>query len=698
MAIPAPVIIKYLRGMSLRFIKELEAGNFNEVEKILVDTPHVLSASRSLMAYGRARKMLSDPETYPGVIEYLTTLGLNPAFAGEFVENDQFISFCTSALNLSEANAVYSVPPIFKVMEAMVSCSPQLKKVVSQLLPTLGSLIVQASKDYIKAGYAFFIAQVLKQGVQFSTEVLQELVAIVGKELRTCADYPTQILLTEILLRIRNRIPGAGATVFSPTIQTHFNTLTKMNFLRTINTLICAMNDEFGAPGSDDVFKVRYLLYSGGTISYDNTNLSISLGEGILFCGRMSLCTMLPNIGLVRLPYDILNKMQLSYRKCLLIIAVSMSSLSLNSPFHVKLREAQQSDMEQNVTLRFSVPDQSDIYAFRDEVGCLISNTRFLAASTASASSCTADERSVDECTGGLSFCSVEAMSQMSQSALLDEDNIQRCARPAERRSSIFLLFIDKGPKNPKVACLTPKTPRMDLPERSFYAKTPQIHANSLDSEDLTQKKMITNLNDISISSIDPAIKEVKSNAIYLPENEHQEAQSAEKDGHPFSTSTGSIRSKPHVHDILPPELKTAAFPPTPCAHDKSATPRKNLNAIKVRHAAELVEFKKKHALKLTSLKQQLLQDKDTILAIANDFATEIQLGVEIFTDTEHDIKAAISAYHDESSSLLERHKRELLLASAVGSYSSGHQSSREAKRAQLQLIRQQRLNKAQHC
>ena len=117
-----------------------------------------------------------------------------------------------------------------------------------------------------------------------------------------------------------------------------------------------------------------------------------------------------------------------------------------------------------------------------------------------------------------------------------------------------------------------------------------------------------------------------------------------------------------------------------------------------MRHAAELVEFKKKHALKLTSLKQQLLQDKDTILAIANDFATEIQLGVEIFTDTEHDIKAAISAYHDESSSLLERHKRELLLASAVGSYSSGHQSSREAKRAQLQLLRQQRLNKAQHC
>lgn len=93
------------------------------------------------------------------------------------------------------------------------------------------------------------------------------------------------------------------------------------------------MNDEFGTIGSGDVFKVRYLLYSGGTISYDNTNLSISLGEGIIFCGRMSLCTMLPNIGLIRLPYDILSKMQLSYRKCLLIIGISMSSLSINSPF-----------------------------------------------------------------------------------------------------------------------------------------------------------------------------------------------------------------------------------------------------------------------------------------------------------------------------------------------------------------------------
>lgn len=671
--------------MSLRFIKELEAGNFNEVEKILVDTPHVLSASRSLMAYGRARKMLSDPETYPGVTEYLTTLGLNPAFAGEFLDNDQFISFCSSALNLSEANAVYSVPPIFKVMEAMVSCSSQLKKVVSQLLPTLGSFIAQASKDYIKAGYSFLIAQILKHGVQFSTESLKDVINIIKEELRSCADYPTQILLVEILLRIRNRVPTVGTIAFSPTIQAHFNSLTKMNFLRTINTLICSMNDEFGVTCSNDVFKVRYLLYSGGTISYDNTNLSISLGDGIIFCGRASLCTMLPNIGLIRLPYDILSKMQLSYRKCLLIIAVNMSSLSINSPFHVKLREAQQSNMEQSVTLRFSVPNQNDIYTFRDEVGCLISNTRFLAASTASASSCIVDERSVAELAGGLSFCSVEAMSQMSQSALLDDDNIQRTARPTERRSSIFLLFVDKSPKKPKIACLTPKTPRMDLPERSFCAKTPQIHANSLDSEDLTQKKMITNLNDISISSIDPDIKGLEDSHICVRENGRN----------PFCASTGSTHSKSHVHDILPPELKTV-LPPKSCTQDKQATPQKDLGAIKARHAAELIEFKKKHALKLTSLRRQLLQDKDTLIAIVNDFDAEIKLGMEIFTDTERDVNNAISAYHNESSALLERHKRELLLASAIGPACSGNQDSREAKRAQLQLLRQQRLSKAQ--
>lgn len=672
--------------MSLRFIKELEAGNFNEVEKILVDTPHVLSASKSLMAYGRARKMLSDPETYPGVTEYLTTLGLNPAFAGEFVENDQFISFCSSALNLSEANAVYSVPPIFKVMEAMVSCSPQLKKVVSQLLPALGSFVAQASKDYIKAGYAFLIAQILKHGVQFSTEVLQELADMIRQELRTCADYSTQILLVEILLRIRNRIPDVSAIAFSPAIQIHFNSLTKMNFLRTINTLICAMNDEFGTIGSGDVFKVRYLLYSGGTISYDNTNLSISLGEGIIFCGRMSLCTMLPNIGLIRLPYDILSKMQLSYRKCLLIIGISMSSLSINSPFHVKLREAQQSNLDQNVTLRFSIPNQDDVYAFRDEVGCLISSTRLLAASTASASSCTAAEQSVDEVAGGLSFCSVEAMSQMSQSALLDEDNVQRGARQTDRRSSIFLLFVDRSPKNPKVTCLTPRTPRMELPERFHHSKTPQIHANSLDSEDLTQKKTITNLNDISISSIDPDVKTLKNDHVYP----------LERDNHSFTINTGTTHSKLHVHDILPPELATA-LPPSLCTQDKTATPRKDLTAIKARHATELVEFKKKHASKFTVLRQQLLQDKDAILTIANEFTAEMQLGIEIFTDTEQDIKAAMSMYHDESSALLERHKRELLLASAIGPCSNGHQSSREAKRAQLQFLRQQRLSKVPH-
>lgn len=679
------VIKKYLQEMSLRFIKELEAGNFNEVEKILVDTPHVLSASRSLMAYGRARKMLSDPETYPAVTEYLTTLGLNPAFAGEFVDNDQFISFCSSALNLSEANAVYNVPPIFKVMEAMVSCSAQLKKVVIQLLPILGSFVVQASKDYIKAGYSFLIAQILKHGVQFSTESLQNLVNTIKEELRTCADYPTQILLVEILLRIRNRVPNISSTVFSSAIQPHFNSLTKMNFLRTINTLICSMNDEFGVMCSNDVFKLRYLLYSGGTISYDNTNLSISLGDGIIFCGRLSFCTMLPNIGLIRLPYEILSKMQLSYRKCLLIIAVSMSSLSINSPFHVKLREAQQSDMEQTITMRFSIPDQNDIYKFRDEVGCLISNTRFLSASISSASSCIANEQSVDGLASGISFCSVEAMSQMSQSVLLEDDNTAHITRSTERRSSIFLLFVDRNYKKQAIACLTPKTPRMDLPERSFCAKTPQIYANSLDSEDLTQKKMITNLNDITISSIDPDIKDSENSHIYIHEN----------DRNLFATSTGSAHSKSHVHDIFPPELKTA-IPSKSCTQEKQSTPRKDLNEIKARHTAELVEFKKRHVLKLTSLKQQLLQDKDTILTIINDFNAEIKLGMEIFADTEHDINDAISVYHNESSKLLERHKRELLLASNIESNCGGAQSRREAKRAQLQLLRQQRFSKAQ--
>lgn len=99
------------------------------------------------------------------------------------------------------------------------------------------------------------------------------------------------------------------------------------------------------------------------------------------------------------------------------------------------------------MTLRFSIPNQDDVYAFRDEVGCLISSTRLLAASAASASSCTATEQSVDEVAGGLSFCSVEAMSQMSQLALLDEDNVQRGARQTDRRSSIFCCLSIEAPK-----------------------------------------------------------------------------------------------------------------------------------------------------------------------------------------------------------------------------------------------------------
>lgn len=448
--------------MLLQLLNDLSGGNFEAVERILAKAPNRLVETRSALAHSRIRALVLDSNIPPGTTEYLVPVGTNRAIASLFMGVDRLLELFDTASALSPANRIYSIPPLFLFIDNMLEASRELRGSMAGMLPKLLDYVRRADADYVKLGFVYLISQLFVRGIVSTQQDLRPLAEYISQDLYTCGDYYITLLYTRIIIQLRPfhlEMLDPDAMRLQP-----LATLTQLNFASEGPKAVCALAD--ATPIGEHYFRLRHLQFSHGRMRHTKPDEKHDLGGGILVCGRISLCLVFGPSILLRLHYDSLTRIQISYRRALMLITFPLTLLPrLSALRDWKRSPSSSSSMEldtwqsQEVTLELIVDDPSALVAFRDDTAPLIAHCRTLVLYSASQS---ADDLNgsgggMTEAFQNKTFSSFDALSQYT----LNESSGERRAR----RAAIYVLPIRYSVIEPPIKADVSPSPEVHSPE-----------------------------------------------------------------------------------------------------------------------------------------------------------------------------------------------------------------------------------------
>ncbi|TNJ28226.1 hypothetical protein GMRT_14378 [Giardia muris] len=451
--------------MASQLLKDLSEGNFEAVERALIKAPNRLVETRNTLIHSRIRALILDPNVDPGAIEYLIPVGTNRAITSLFTEVDRLVELFEVALGLAPTNRIYSVPPLFLLMDSMIETSRELRASMSEMLPRLLDYVQRADTEYAKLGFVYLISQLFVRGVISTQQDFRPLADYIRQDLQVCGDYYVTLLYARVIIHLR---PFHLETLDPDSLQLRsLANLTQLNFGNEGPKAICELADS--TPIGEQYFRLRHIQFSHGRVIYAEANKDHDLGGGVLVCGRLSLCLVIGPTVILRLYYDSVTRIQISYRRALMLLTFPFTllpRLSAIRDWGKPTSPSRLTHQSQEVVIELKVEDSSTLVAFRDDAAPIIAQCRALILYSAS--------QSLDDVVGvgsgpnmnpatatalqSQTFQSFDASSRIS----LNESSYER----KTRRAAIYVLPIRYSVTEPPMkADVPPLSPEAFSPE-----------------------------------------------------------------------------------------------------------------------------------------------------------------------------------------------------------------------------------------